>query len=132
MSMTDPVADFLTRIRNATQVKHRKVDIPASNIKKELCRILLDQGFINNWILIEDGKQGIIRIYLKYDEKDTSVIEGLRRVSTPGLRLYKKATELPRVKNNLGIAIVSTSNGLMTSLEARQANIGGEILCYVW
>lgn len=132
MSMTDPVADFLTRIRNATQVKHRKVDIPASNIKKELCRILLDQGFINNWILIEDGKQETIRVYLKYDEKDQSVIEGLRRVSTPGLRLYKKATVLPRVKNNLGIAIVSTSKGLMTSLEARQANIGGEILCYVW
>lgn len=132
MSMTDPIADFLTRIRNASRANHRKVDIPASGIKKELCRILLDQGFIKNWIFIEDGKQGNIRVYLKYDENERNVITNLHRVSRPGIRIYTKAKDLPRVMNNLGIAIIATSKGLMTSLEAKQANVGGEILCYIW
>ena len=132
MSMTDPIADLLTRIRNATRAKHRKVDIPASNLKKEVCGILLKQGYIKNWVLTDETGQGTIRVYLKYDEEENSVITGIKRVSTPGLRRYVGKKDLPRVMNNLGIAIVSTSKGVMTSQEARQAQVGGEVLCYVW
>jgi len=132
MSMTDPIADFLTRIRNAIQAKHRKVDIPASNLKKELARVLLEQAYIQNFVFIEDDKQGMLRIYLKYDENNANVITGLRRVSKPGIRKYVGAKELPRVLNNLGIAILSTPKGVMTSLEAQRQHVGGEVLCYVW
>lgn len=131
MSMTDPIADILTRIRNAIHANHRKVDIPASNLKKEIARVLLEQSFIQNFIYIEDGKQGILRIYLKYNESN-SVIAGLRRVSSPGLRKYVGVKEIPRVLNNLGIAILSTPKGVMTGLEARREGVGGEVLCYVW
>ena len=131
MSMTDPIADFLTQIRNAIQAKHRKVDIPASNLKKELARVLLEQAFIQNFIFIEDNKQGILRIYLKYNN-NTSVITGLKRVSSPGLRRYVGVSEIPRVLNNLGIVILSTPKGVMTGLEARHNGVGGEILCYIW
>lgn len=132
MSMTDPIADYLTRIRNAIRAKHRKVDIPASNLKREMTRILLEQKYISNFINIEDGKQGIIRIYLKYDGKQNSVITGLKRISKPGRRSYVGVHEIPRVLNNLGIAIISTSKGVMTNKEAKKLGVGGEVLCYVW
>ncbi len=132
MSKTDPIAEYLTRIRNATRAKHRKVDIPASNLKKELTKILQDEAYIKNYVLIDDGKQGIIRIYLKYDENDNSVITGLKRVSKPGYRRYVDKKNIPRVFNNLGIAILTTSQGVMTGQEARKKGVGGEILCYVW
>jgi len=132
MSKTDPIAEYLTRIRNATRAKHRKVDIPASNLKKELTKILQDEAYIKNFVLIEDGKQGIIRIYLKYDENDNSVISGLKRVSKPGFRRYVGKKDVPRVFNNLGIAILTTSQGVMTGQEARKKGVGGEVLCYVW
>lgn len=132
MSMTDPIADYLTRIRNAIKAKHAKVDIPYSRIKEEITRILLEYRYIQNYIKIDDGKQGIIRIYLKYDETETSAITKLQRVSKPGLRQYVGATEIPRVMNNLGIAILSTSKGVVTDREARQAGVGGEVLCYIW
>lgn len=132
MSMTDPIADFLTRIRNAIQAKHRKVDIPASNLKKEVARVLLEQAYIQNFVFIEDDKQGMLRIYLKYDENNSNVITGLRRVSKPGIRKYVSAKEIPRVLNNLGIAILSTPKGVMTSLDAKRQRVGGEVLCYVW
>ncbi|RMD86810.1 MAG: 30S ribosomal protein S8 [Calditrichaeota bacterium] len=132
MSMTDPIADFLTRIRNAAQAKHTKVDVPASNMKKQMARILKEYGFIKNYILIDDKKSGIIRIYLKYDDQGNSVIHGLQRISKPGVRKYVGVKEIPRVYNNLGIAILSTPRGVVSDRDARKLNVGGEVLCYVW
>ncbi|GAB4336868.1 MAG: 30S ribosomal protein S8 [Calditrichia bacterium] len=132
MSMTDPIADYLTRIRNAIHANHRRVDIPASNLKKRMTEILYEQKFIRNYIIIEDGKQGIIRIFLKYDKDGKSVINVLKRVSTPGRRYYVSVENLPRVKNNMGIAMISTSRGIMTERQAKRENVGGEVLCYVW
>lgn len=129
--MTDPIADFLTRIRNAANAHHKVVDVPASKMKEHLAAILKDQGFLADFQKIEDGPQGILRLGLRYVNGTPSVV-GMRRVSRPGLRQYAGATELPRVKNGLGIAIISTSQGLMTDKEARTRNIGGEILCYIW
>ncbi len=132
MSMTDPIADFLTRIRNASRARHRRVDIPASKMKREMARILFEYGFIKNFIVIDDGKQGVIRIYLKYDDKERPVLNGAKRVSKPGFRKYVGAQEIPRVYNNLGIAILSTPRGILTDRDARKLNVGGELLCYVW
>lgn len=132
MSMTDPIADYLTRIRNALQAKHRRVDIPASNVKKRMTEILYQQKFIRNYIIIDDGKQGIIRIFLKYDQEGRPVIHELKRVSTPGRRYYVDVDNLPRVKNNMGIAMVSTSRGILTERQAMREKVGGEVLCYVW
>jgi small subunit ribosomal protein S8 len=132
MSKTDPIADFITRIRNATRAKHRKVDIPASNLKKEITRILFEEAYINNFSLIADGHQGIIRIDLKYDELNNCVISGLQRVSTPGFRRYVSRKTLPRVYNNLGCAIITTSKGVMTGQNASRQGVGGEVLFYVW
>jgi small subunit ribosomal protein S8 len=132
MSMTDPIADMLTRIRNANVVRHERVEIPASKPKLEVARILHEEGFIRNYRLIDDRKQGILRIYLKYAAANERVITGLKRISTPGRRIYVKATDLPRVHGNLGIAILSTSQGLKTASQCRKANIGGEVLCYIW
>ena len=132
MSKTDPIADYLTRIRNATRAKHRKVDIPASNLKKEITRILQEEHYIKNHIIIEDNKQSVIRIYLKYKDDDESVIAGLDRVSRPGYRRYVGKRLIPRVYNNLGVAIMTTSQGVMTGQEARRRGVGGEVLCYVW
>ncbi|HFE63353.1 MAG TPA: 30S ribosomal protein S8 [Caldithrix sp.] len=132
MSMTDPIADFLTRIRNAIQANHRRVDIPASNLKKRMAEILYEQKFIKNYILIEDGKQGIIRIFLKVDRNGKNIISVLKRVSRPGRRYYVDVENLPRVKNNMGIAMISTSKGVMTERQARRENVGGEVLCYIW
>ena len=129
MTMTDPIADMLTRIRNANVVKHETVDVPASNMKKELSRILLEEGFIRGYDVIEDGKQGIIRIQLKYGER---VISGLKRISKPGMRVYADKHEVPRVLNGLGISIISTSKGILTDKQARKENVGGEVICYVW
>ena len=123
MTMTDPIADMLTRIRNANVVKHETVDVPASNMKKELSRILLEEGFIRGYDVIEDGKQGIIRIQLKYGQTGERVISGLKRISKP---------EVPRVLNGLGISIISTSKGILTDKQARKENVGGEVICYVW
>ena len=131
MSKTDPIADYLTRVRNAARAKHKKVDVPASSIKKELTRILTEQKFFDGYTVVEDNKQGIIRISLKYHDGKI-VLSGLRRVSRPGIRQYKSAEELPRVQNGLGIAIISTSKGLMTNKQARKENVGGEVVCYVW
>lgn len=132
MSMTDPIADYLTRIRNALQAKHKYVDIPASTMKRKISRILIEQGYIKKYILIEDGKQGLIRIWLKYDADNNPVISKLVRVSKPGLRKYVDIDSLPRIKNNLGIAILTTPKGIITAREARRQNVGGEVLCYVW
>ena len=132
MSKTDPVADMLTLIRNACRASHRKVDIPASNLKREIARILADQKFINGYTYIEDDRQGRLRVYLKYDAEDRSVIQGIRRISKPGLRKYVPRHEVPRVLNGLGIAILSTSKGVMTDRESKAAGVGGEVLCYVW
>ncbi len=132
MSMTDPIADYLTRIRNAIKAEHKKVDIPASNLKREMTRILYENKYINNYVNIDDGKQGLIRIYLKYDENERGVISGLKRISKPGRRQYVDADHIPRVMNNLGIAILSTSRGVMTGLQAKKERVGGEVLCYVW
>ncbi len=132
MSMTDTTADYLTRVRNALQAKHAKVDIPASNFKKSLTRILKEYGYIKDYLIIDDKKSGIVRIYLKYDTDGSSVINGLKRVSTPGLRRYVKSAELPRVRNNLGIAILSTPQGVMSDRDARKRKVGGEVVCYVW
>jgi small subunit ribosomal protein S8 len=130
--ITDPVADYLTRVRNAQKAGHRHLDVPASKLKRAITQILVDKGYIRNFVNVDDGKQGLIRIYLKYDATGAPVIRNLRRISKPGLRKYVGATELPRVRNGLGIAILSTSNGVMTDKEARRANIGGEILAYVY
>jgi small subunit ribosomal protein S8 len=130
--MTDPIADFLTRIRNAIQAGHRRVDIPASNLKKRMAEILYEQKYIRNFIIIDDGKQGILRIFLKFDPNGNSVIHDLERVSKPGRRHYVDVSHLPRVKNNMGVAIISTSHGVLTEREAKRENVGGEVLCYVW
>ena len=133
MHITDPIADMLTRIRNASNAKHDTVDVPASNMKKSIAQILLDEGYIKNYQLIDDGTQGVIRITLKYNQPNKEkVITGLRRVSKPGLRVYAGADEMPRVIKGLGIAIVSTSKGVMTDKAARAAHVGGEVLAFVW
>ena len=132
MTMTDPIADMLTRIRNANDAKHETVDIPASNLKKAIADILLAEGYIKGVQIIEDGKQGIIRVTLKYGAGKSKVIHGLRRVSKPGLRIYASCEDMPKVMNGLGIAIVSTSKGIMTDKKARHENVGGEILAFVW
>jgi len=132
MQITDPVADMLTRIRNANSAKHASVDVPASNLKKSIAQILLDEGYIKSFVVEDDGTQGIIHITLKYLGNKEKVISGLRRVSKPGLRVYAGADELPRVLKGLGIAIVSTSRGVMTDKEARKLHIGGEVLAFVW
>ena len=132
MVTTDPIADMLTRIRNANNAKHKSVDIPSSNMKLAIANILLNEGYIKSFEEIEGDVQGIIRISLKYDEKGARVIEGLKRISKPGLRVYASKDELPRVLNGLGIAIISTSKGIMTDKEAREAGLGGEVLAYIW
>ena len=132
MHITDPVADMLTRIRNANNAKHETVDVPASNMKKSIAQILLDEGYIKAFQIVEDGTQGIIRITLKYNAGKEKVISGLRRVSKPGLRVYVGADELPQVLRGLGIAIVSTYKGVMTDKAARAAHVGGEVLAFVW
>jgi small subunit ribosomal protein S8 len=132
MVMTDPIADLLTRIRNANMVRHEKLEVPASNIKKEVAEILKREGFVRDVEYIEDNKQGIIRIFLKYGSNNERVITGLKRISKPGLRVYAKANEVPRVLNGLGIALVSTSQGVLTDKEARAKQVGGEVLAYVW
>jgi small subunit ribosomal protein S8 len=132
MVMTDPIADFLTRIRNANMVMHEKVEIPASKTKKALAEILKREGFVKDYEYIEDGKQGVIRIYLKYGSNKEKVITGLKRISKPGLRVYCKKDESPRVLGGLGIAIISTSQGIVTDKEARKNGLGGEVICYVW
>ena len=132
MQITDPVADMLTRIRNANTAKHESVDVPASNLKTAIAKILLDEGYIKSYEIVEDGTQGIIRIQLKYLAGKEKVISGLRRVSKPGLRVYAGADELPRVLKGLGIAIISTSKGVMTDKAARANHVGGEVLAFVW
>ena len=132
MQISDVIADMLTRIRNANDAKHETVDIPASNLKKSIAQILLEEGYIKNYQIVEDGKQGIIRVALKYAAGKQKVIHGLKRVSKPGLRIYTNCEDMPKVMNGLGIAIVSTSKGVMTDKKARQANVGGEILAFVW
>ncbi|GHN29216.1 30S ribosomal protein S8 [Lactobacillus delbrueckii] len=132
MVLTDPIADFLTRIRNANMAKHDSVEIPASNIKKSLTEILKQEGFIRDYEVTEDGKQGVIKITLKYGPNGERVISGLKRISKPGLRNYVSAENLPKVLNGLGIAIVSTSAGILTDKEAREKNVGGEVIAYVW
>ena len=132
MQITDPIADMLTRIRNANSAKHDTVDVPASNMKKAIAEILLAEGYIKNYQIVDDGTQGIIRIALKYNAGKEKVIQGLRRVSKPGLRVYAGADELPRVLKGLGIAIISTSKGVMTDKKAREAHVGGEVLAFVW
>ncbi|HIR40672.1 MAG TPA: 30S ribosomal protein S8 [Candidatus Egerieicola pullicola] len=132
MQITDPIADFLTRIRNANAAKHETVDVPASNLKKAMAQILVDEGYIKGFTVVEDGKQGIIRMTLKYGENKSQVITGLRRVSKPGLRIYASSADMPKVMKGLGIAIVSTSKGLMTDRQARKQKVGGEVLAFVW
>ena len=132
MQISDVIADMLTRIRNANDAKHETVDVPASNLKKSIAQILLDEGYIRSYQVVEDGKQGIIRITLKYVQGKQKVIHGLRRVSKPGLRIYSNCEDMPKVMNGLGIAIVSTSKGVMTDKKAREANVGGEVLAFVW
>ena len=131
MQMSDVIADMLTRIRNASNAKHETVDIPASNMKKSIADILVKEGYVKGYQIVEDGKQGIIRVALKYNGKE-KVIKGLRRVSKPGLRIYASCEDMPRVMNGIGVAIVSTSKGIMTDKEARKNNIGGEVLAFVW
>ena len=132
MQITDTIADLLTRIRNASAAKHESVEIPASNMKKAICQILMDEGYIRSFTVTEDGKQGIIKVVLEYGEGKTPVIQGLRKVSKPGLRIYSGAAELPKVMKGLGIAIISTSRGVMTDREARKQNLGGEVLAFIW
>ena len=132
MQISDVIADMLTRIRNANNAKHETVDVPASNLKKSIAQILSDEGYIRGYQVVEDGKQGIIRITLKYVQGKQKVIHGIRRVSKPGLRIYSNCEDMPKVMNGLGIAIVSTSKGVMTDKKARQANVGGEVLAFVW
>jgi small subunit ribosomal protein S8 len=132
MQITDTIADLLTRIRNANSAKHDTVEIPASNLKKDICQILVDEGYIKSFTVIEDGKQGIIKITLKYGEGKTPVITGLRRVSKPGLRIYSDVENMPKVMKGLGIAVISTSKGVMTDRQARKENVGGEVLAYIW
>ena len=132
MNTTDPIADMLTRIRNANSAKHKTVDVPSSKMKTAIAEILFKEGYIKSFEIISDENQGIIRITLKYDEKGTRVIDGIKRISKPGLRVYANKEELPKVLNGLGTAIISTSQGLKTDKEAREAGIGGEVLAYVW
>jgi small subunit ribosomal protein S8 len=132
MSMTDPISDMLTRIRNATTVRHDRTDVPASKMKLEIAKILKQEGFIRTFKLLEEGPQGLIRIYLKYAEDGEPVIHGLRRISTPGRRVYRAADELPKVQNGLGVAVVSTNRGVLTDEQARGLRVGGEVLCEVW
>ena len=132
MQITDPVADMLTRIRNANSAKHETVDVPASNLKKAIAQILLDEGYIKSYTVVDNGNQGVIHITLKYLAKKQQVITGLRRVSKPGLRVYAGADELPQVLRGLGIAIISTSKGIMTDKKARAQHVGGEVLAFVW
>lgn len=132
MAVSDPVADFLTCIRNAVRAKHRKVDVPSSRMKSEIAKVLLRERFINNIKLIEDQKQGMLRVYLKYSGDDVNVITGIRRISSPGRRMYVGKDRLPRVLDGLGTAILSTSKGMMTDREAREAGLGGEVVCHVW
>ncbi len=132
MQITDSIADMLTRIRNANSAKHDTVDIPASNMKKAIARILLEEGYIKGYNVTEDGKQGVIRIALKYGENKAQVIRGLKRVSKPGLRIYTSCEDCPKVMKGLGIAVLSTSHGVMTDKSARKAKVGGEVLAYIW
>lgn len=132
MVMTDPIADMLTRIRNGNNAKHETVDIPASNMKKSIANILLEEGFIKGYDVIEDAKQGILRVQLKYGKDNEKIITGLKRISKPGLRVYVKSDEIPRVLGGLGIAVLSTSKGIITDKEARKEGVGGEVICYIW
>jgi len=132
MQITDAIADMLTRVRNASSAKHESVDIPASNLKKDVARILLDEGYIKNLEIIEDGKQGLIRIALKYTANKQNVITGIKRISKPGLRVYANKDEMPKVLGGLGVAIVSTSKGIMTDKKARNEGVGGEVLAFIW
>ena len=132
MQISDVIADMLTRIRNANNAKHESVDVPASNLKKAIAQILVDEGYVKGFQVIEDGKQGVIRITLKYGRGKQRVIQGLRRISKPGLRIYSNCEDMPKVMNGLGIAIVSTSKGIMTDKKARELNVGGEVLAFVW
>lgn len=132
MVMTDPIADMLTRVRNANTVRHEKLDIPASKMKAEIADILKREGYVRNYEVIEDSKQGVLRIFMKYGSNDEKVITGLKRISKPGLRVYAKADEVPRVLNGLGTAIVSTSKGVLSDKEARSQAVGGEVLAYIW
>ncbi|WP_077304137.1 30S ribosomal protein S8 [Terribacillus halophilus] len=132
MVMTDPIADMLTRIRNANTVRHEKLELPASKLKKDVADILKREGFIRDYEFVEDDKQGVLRIFLKYGKNDERVITGIKRISKPGLRVYAKADEIPRVLNGLGIAVVSTSKGVLSDKEAREQAVGGEVLAYVW
>ncbi|MCQ2491044.1 MAG: 30S ribosomal protein S8 [Ruminococcus sp.] len=132
MQITDTIADLLTRIRNANTAKHATVDVPASNVKKAITQILVDEGYVKSFQIIEDGKQGVIRITLKYGDNKSPVITGLRRVSKPGLRIYSSCADMPKVRKGLGIAIVSTSKGIVTDKKARELNVGGEVLAYIW
>ena len=132
MQITDTIADLLTRIRNASAAKHETVEVPASNIKKSIIQILFDEGYIRKFIVTDDGKQGIIKIFLKYTEDRRPVITGLKRVSKPGLRIYTNVEEMPKVMKGLGIALISTSKGIMTDRKARRENVGGEVLAFIW
>ena len=132
MQITDTIADMLTRIRNASSAKHDSVDVPASNVKKSIAQILLDEGYISNFTVEEDGKQGVIHIVLKYGQNKSQAITGIRRVSKPGLRIYSNVEDMPKVMKGLGIAILSTSKGIMTDKQARRENVGGEVLAFVW
>ena len=132
MQITDTISDLLTRIRNANSAKHDTLEIPESNLKKDICQILVDEGYIKSFTVIEDGKQGVIKVALKYGEGKTPIITGLRRVSKPGLRVYSNVEDMPKVMKGLGVAIVSTSKGVMTDRKARAEHVGGEILAYIW
>ena len=132
MAVSDPIADFLTCVRNAITARQRKVDVPSSQLKQELTKVLLRERYINNFKVVEDGRQGVLRLYLKYTAADTNVITGIRRVSTPGRRVYVGKSALPRVMGGMGTTIVSTSRGVMTDREAREAGLGGEVLAQVW
>ena len=132
MQITDTIADLLTRIRNASSAKHATVEIPSSNMKKAIVQILVDEGYLKSFTVVDDGKQGIIKVNLKYGEGKTAAINGLQRVSKPGLRIYSNADELPKVMKGLGIAIISTSRGIMTDRQARKENVGGEVLAFIW
>lgn len=130
--MTDPIADMLTRVRNASSVQHDTVDIPASNIKKEIARILLEEGYIKGYDVIEDGKQGLIRMQLKYGKNGEKVITGIKKISKPGMRAYADRNNVPKVLNGIGISVISTSKGIVTDKQARELGVGGEVICYVW
>ncbi|MDO4721180.1 MAG: 30S ribosomal protein S8 [Peptostreptococcaceae bacterium] len=132
MTMTDPIADMLTRVRNASSVKHETVDIPASNMKKEISRILLEEGYIKGYDVIEDGKQGLIRMQLKYGPDGQKVITGIKKISKPGMRVYADKNNVPKVLNGIGISVISTSKGILTDKQARELGVGGEVICYVW